>query len=43
MSETSLNATGLTGPLVAGFAITPADTNDLPYITRQIRITGIGG
>jgi len=36
-------STGLMGPITSGFSITPHDSNDLPAVTRQIRITGSGG
>ncbi|MGL4325129.1 MAG: spike base protein, RCAP_Rcc01079 family [Beijerinckiaceae bacterium] len=36
-------SSGLTGPLIGGFAVTPHDTNDLPQVTRQLRITGTAG
>lgn len=34
---------GLTSPIIGGFAITPNDSTDLPYVTRQIRVTGNAG
>lgn len=34
---------GLSSPLIGGFAITPNDGADLPFTTRQIRITGTAG
>jgi len=33
----------LTTPLIGGYAVAPSDTNDLPVVTRQIRITGASG
>lgn len=33
----------LSSPLIGGFAITPSDGTDLPFTTRQIRVTGSGG
>lgn len=33
---------GLTSPIESGFAITPHDTNDLAFMTRQIFV-GTGG
>ena len=33
----------LTASLEGGFAITPDDANDLPAVTRQIRVTGDAG
>jgi hypothetical protein len=36
-------STGLTTPIVKGFAIVPNDAADLPEVTRQIRVTGSGG
>lgn len=36
-------ASGLTGPIVGAFAITPSDGADLPFVTRQIRVTGNAG
>ena len=34
---------GLTAPLISAFSIAPSDTNDLPKVTRQLRITGQAG
>lgn len=34
---------GLSAPLVLGFPIIPSDTNPLPHVTRQIRVTGQAG
>lgn len=36
-------ATGLSSPLVLGFAISPNDAVDLAFVTRQIRVTGTAG
>lgn len=33
----------LNSPFIGAFAVTPNDSNDLPYTTRQIRITGTSG
>lgn len=30
---------GLSAPLILGFPISPSDTNVLPHIMRQIRVT----
>lgn len=38
----SMNAS-LVSPLIGAFPITPDDSNDLPEVTRQIRITGSAG
>lgn len=34
---------GLASPLIRGFDVTPSNTVDLPFVTRQLRITGQGG
>lgn len=34
---------GLSSPLSGGFAVAPSDTVDLPFVTRQIRVTGNAG
>ena len=39
----SSQSPGLSSPLIGGFAITPNDGADLPYTTRQIRVTGSAG
>jgi hypothetical protein len=39
----SAHSPGLSSPLAIGFAISPADGADLPYVTRQIRVTGAAG
>lgn len=39
----SSQSPGLSSPLIGGFAITPNDGTDLPFTTRQIRITGAAG
>ncbi|MGL4813143.1 MAG: spike base protein, RCAP_Rcc01079 family [Beijerinckiaceae bacterium] len=33
----------LTSPLIGGFLIVPDDGNDLPEVTRQVRVTGGAG
>lgn len=37
------NRQKLNSPLTKGFAITPSDSEDLDFLTRQIRITGNAG
>jgi hypothetical protein len=37
------HAQGLTAPLMVGFPIQASDTADLPWTTRQIRVTGAAG
>lgn len=34
---------GLTSPLTGAFAVTPSDGAELPFVTRQIRVTGNAG
>lgn len=44
MSDPLKNYTaGLSSPLTHAFVIAPSDSADLPFVTRQIRVTGTGG
>lgn len=36
-------STGLSSPLTRGFAVAPSDSQDLPWVTRQLRVTGAPG
>lgn len=39
----SSQSPSLSSPLIGGFAIVPNDGADLPFTTRQLRITGSAG
>lgn len=36
-------STSLSSPLTFGFPIAPSDSQDLPRVTRQLRVTGAPG